>query len=140
MVEDNEDDFFFMGRAIAAAEIGLNVRVAPDGRAAVDYQSREGAFADREGHPRPVLVCLDLKLPHASGLEALRWARAQTGLGPLPILILTRSREESDVQEAYALGTHSFLVKPANALPLNVLVKLIRTYWLDNPHLALSPG
>ena len=137
LVEDTEDDIFFMRRAIAAADIGLDVQVALDGQAAVDYLDGRGVYQDRTAYPMPVMVFLDLKLPRASGLEVLRWARAQLALRALPVLVLTSSREDSDIQEAYSLGANSFLVKPPNALQLNELVKGIQTYWLINPHLAL---
>jgi len=140
LVEDSEDDIFFMRRAIAVAGIGLAVQVASDGQAAVDYLDGRGIYGDRQAYPLPIIVCLDLKLPRASGLEVLRWTRAQPALRSLPILVLTNSREDSDIQEAYSMGANSFLVKPPNPVELNELVKGIQTYWLINPHLALPSG
>jgi CheY-like chemotaxis protein len=129
LVEDNEDDLFFMKRAIVSAGIPLAVDVAPDGQAAIDY-------LQDPGH-RPVLVFLDLKLPHKSGLEVLEWIRSRPELRTLIVLILTSSREDSDVEKAYSLGVNSFLVKPPSGGQLNTLVKLVKDYWIDNPQVAV---
>ena len=137
LVEDNGDDVFFMKRAISAAGIAHPLEVAQDGQAAIDYLSGRGEFADRKRFPVPFLMFLDLKLPHKSGLEVLEWIRSQPALRTLIVLVLTSSREESDVTKAYSLGANSFLVKPPSGLQLNELVKLIRTYWLENPQIAV---
>jgi len=137
LVEDNGDDVFFMKRAISAAGIAHPLEVAQDGQAAVDYLAGRGEFADRKRFPVPFLMFLDLKLPHKSGLEVLEWIRGQPALRTLIVLVLTSSREESDVTKAYSLGANSFLVKPPSGLQLNELVKLIRTYWLENPQIAV---
>jgi CheY-like chemotaxis protein len=139
LAEDNEDDVFFMQRAIKAAGISRPIQVAPHGQAAIDYLQGVNDFADRTKYPLPYLVFLDLKMPHKSGLEVLEWIRRQPSLQTMLVLILTTSREESDVQRAYRLGVNSFLVKPPNAAQLTDLIKLVKLYWLENPQLAYSP-
>jgi CheY-like chemotaxis protein len=139
LVEDNEDDVFFMQRAVKASGIEAPIHVAMHGQEAIDYLSGANGYADRTKHPLPTLVFLDLKMPHKSGLEVLAWIRAQPALQTLLVLILTTSREESDVRRAYCLGVNSFLVKPPNASQLTDLMKLVRSYWLENPQLAISP-
>lgn len=129
IVEDNEDDLFFMKRAIAAAGIPLIVDAAPDGQAAIDYLQAPDHC--------PVLVFLDLKLPHKSGLEVLEWIRSRPELRTLIVLVLTSSREDSDVERAYFLGANSFLVKPPSGGQLNALIKLVKDYWIDNPQVAV---
>jgi CheY-like chemotaxis protein len=137
LVEDNGDDVFFMKRAMSAAGITHPLEVAEDGQMAIDYLDGKGEFADRQRFPLPFLMFLDLKLPHKSGLEVLEWIRSQPALRTVVVLVLTSSREESDVTKAYTLGANSFLVKPPSGLQLNELVKLIRSYWLENPQIAL---
>lgn len=139
LVEDNEDDVFFMQRAAKAAGITHPIHVVRHGQAAIDYLSGADAYADRQAHPLPFLLFLDLKMPHKSGLEVLEWIRQQSHLQTILVLILTTSREETDVQRAYRLGVNSFLVKPPNASQLTDLMKLVRAYWLENPQLAFSP-
>lgn len=137
LVEDNDDDVFFMRRAIASAGVNLPLQVAETGQVAIDYLSGVNGYADRSKHPLPFLLFLDLKLPQKSGLEVLAFIRGRPELKTLVVLVLTSSREDSDVQKAYTLGANSFLVKPPNGAQLNELMKLVRAYWLDNPQLAL---
>lgn len=138
LAEDNEDDVFFMQRAAKACGITHPIHVAPHGQAVIDYLDGNNGYADRVKYPLPFLVFLDLKMPHKSGLEVLAWIRTQPQLQTILVLILTTSREESDVQRAYRLGVNSFLVKPPNASQLTDLIKLVKLYWLDNPQLAFS--
>jgi len=139
LVEDNEDDVFFMQRAIRACGIDHHVQVAEDGQVAIDYLSGTGQYKDRQKFPLPFLIFLDLKMPRRSGLDVLQWIRTQPHLKTMLVLILTTSREDSDVQRAYELGVISFLVKPPGADQLKDLVALIKSYWLENPQLALAP-
>lgn len=139
LVEDNEDDVFFMQRAIRACGIEHHVEVVEDGQIAIDYFSGTGQYSDRQKFPLPFLIFLDLKMPRRPGLDVLQWIRAQPHLKTLLVLILTTSREDSDVQRAYELGVNSFLVKPPGADQLKELVALVKAYWLENPQLALAP-
>jgi CheY-like chemotaxis protein len=139
LAEDNSDDVFFMQRAAKAAGIPVPLQVAPHGQAVIDYLEGTGEFADREKFPLPFLIFLDLKMPHRSGLEVLEWIRQQPQFQTLLVLVLTTSREETDVQRAYRLGANSYLVKPPNASQLAELIRLVKAYWLDNPQLAISP-
>lgn len=129
LVEDNEDDLFFMKRALAAAGVRLSMEVAVDGQAAIDRLQGPGA--------KPMLMFLDLKLPHKSGLEVLEWIRSRPELRTVIVVVLTSSREDSDVERAYFLGANSFLVKPPSGVQLNALMKLVKDYWLDNPQIAV---
>ena len=138
LAEDNDDDVFFMKRAAKAASIFHSIQVASNGQVAIDYLAGNHAFADREEHPLPFLVFLDLKMPQKSGLDVLQWIRGQPHLQTMLVLILTTSREESDVQRAYRLGVNAFLVKPPDAVQLTELMKLVRAFWIENPQLAFS--
>ena len=139
LAEDNDDDVFFMKRAAKAAAIYHSIQVASNGQIAIDYLAGNHVFADREEHPLPFLVFLDLKMPQKSGLDVLQWIRSQPHLQTILVLILTTSREESDVQRAYRLGVNAFLVKPPNAAQLTELMRLVRSFWIENPQLAFSP-
>lgn len=138
LAEDNDDDVFFMQRAMKVCGVTQTLRVVRDGQAVIDYLNGAGEFSDRGAFPMPFLLFLDLKMPNKSGLEVLKWIRGQPRLQPLLVLILTTSREDSDVRRAYALGVNSFLVKPPNSNQLNELIKLVKAYWLDNPQLAIA--
>ena len=130
LVEDSDDDVFFMKRALKLAGVSNPLQVAMDGQVALDYLSGAGVFSDRSKHPLPTLVLLDLRLPLVPGLEVLKWMRSQARLSCVPVVVLTSSRQDSDMQNAYALGANSFLVKPSDANELVKMVRSIGDYWL----------
>jgi len=112
LVEDDENDVFFMRRALQKANLSLSVHVVMDGQAALDYLSGTGDYHDRTRYPLPVVVFLDLKLPYVHGFEVLGWIRSQPTLRGLPIVILTSSPEERDRRQAESLGAKAYCVKP----------------------------
>src|SRR4051794_31783945 len=112
LVEDNVDDRLLTQRAFRKSGTAAQLRVVGDGDEAVAYLEGEGAFADRGAHPQPGLVLLDWKLPRRSGREVLQWIRRQSTLAALPVVVISSSREQEDVDAAYAAGCDSFLQKP----------------------------
>jgi CheY-like chemotaxis protein len=130
LVEDNTTDVLLVRRALTRAGITNPVAVVADGDSAVDYLAGSGAYADRERHPLPVLVLLDLKLPRRSGLEVLAWLRAQPDLRRTPVVVLTSSQQRPDVNRAYDLGANSYLVKPVEFNALQRMLEDVNAYWL----------
>jgi CheY-like chemotaxis protein len=128
MVEDEPVDALLMQRAFENARLHHRLHVVGDGEAAVSYLTGEGAYADRESHPLPALVLLDLKLPHMSGLELLAWMRSRSAFKRLPVVVLTSSSESSDVNRAYELGANSYLVKP---IAYDALLRVVETLILS---------
>jgi CheY-like chemotaxis protein len=130
LVEDDPNDQLLIRRAFARAKLMNPLRLTRDGDEAVDYLAGDGAFADREANPLPALVMLDLKLPRRSGLEVLEWLRSQAGsLGRTPVVVLTSSRENRDVDRAYELGANSYLVKPVDFDGLLEMIRTTGLYW-----------
>ena len=102
LVEDDPDDVLLIQRAVRKAKIANPLQVVGNGDDAVAYLAGEGPYGDRERYPLPVLMLLDLKLPRRSGLEVLAWLRRQPGdVRRLRVVILTSSRESSDVNTAH---------------------------------------
>ncbi len=130
LVEDNPDDVALFKRALHKAALYYTLNVVGDGEAAIAYLSGEGAYADRSNHPLPRLVLLDLKLPRKSGHEVLEWMRAQPELRCLPVVVLTTSREISDINRAYDYCANSYLVKPFSFDGLIDMVRTLDSYWL----------
>lgn len=130
LAEDNSTDALMVQRAFKKANLLNPIQVVDDGDKAVAYLAGEGPYADRGQHPFPVLLLLDLKLPRRSGLETLEWLRRQEGLKRLPVVVLTSSKESSDINRAYDLGANSYLVKPVNFDPLLDMVKTLGLYWV----------
>jgi DNA-binding response OmpR family regulator len=129
LIEDSPDDVFFMKRAFKLAGVTHPLQVAEDGEKAMDYLSGAGRFANREEFPLPGLVLLDLRLPRVPGFDVLKWMRAQSAFECVPVLVLTSSKEDRDMQKAYALGANSFLVKPSDSNELAAMVKTLVEYW-----------
>lgn len=131
LVEDDPNDVILIQRAFRRCEIANPISVVSDGDAAVAYLAGEGKYSDRSKHPVPSLIILDLKLPRRGGLEVLEWVKAQAQLKRIPTVVLTSSRQSSDVSRAYDLGANSYLVKPVTFESLTELVRNLEGYWLS---------
>jgi CheY-like chemotaxis protein len=131
LVEDQENDAFFLKRAFGVAGIQNPIQVVQDGKEAMNYLSGIGVYADRARFPMPCLILLDLKLPRVMGLEVLRWLRAQSELKTLIVLILTSSRAATDIEMAYQLGVNGYLVKPSGSEELQEIARGIKAFWLE---------
>jgi two-component system response regulator len=123
VVEDDPDDRALIARAFKKAGVAATLHFAHDGEEAVSY------FAD-PASPQPVVVLLDLKLPRRSGFEVLAFLKGDVTLKPIPVVILTSSRESRDLRQAYALGANSYLVKPTRTDALLGLIATVDAYWL----------
>jgi CheY-like chemotaxis protein len=130
-VDDAEDDVFFLKRAFQKAGLPCMLHVAKNGDEAVDYLSGKGCYAEREVHALPELVLLDVNMPSRDGHEVLNWIRSQPDLENLPVVMLSSSREPSDIQRAYRAGANSYLVKPIRFQELENLLPLVAKYWLE---------
>ena len=131
LIEDDENDVFFMQRAFKNAGIVNPLYVVNDGRAAIDYLGGKEKFSDRDKHPLPCLVLMDLKLPYVLGLDVLKWIRSQDQLKSVIVVVLTSSRQDADIAKAYSLGANSYLVKPPDVHQLEAMVKRIKEYWME---------
>ena len=130
LVEDNEDDVFFMHQAKTEAGITNPMHVAEDGRQAIDYLEGRGKFANRAKYPLPFLVLLDLKLPLVLGLDVLKWIRERSELKTILVVVLTSSDNIRDINRAYRLGANSFMVKPLDFQNYIHFGRVIEGFWL----------
>ena len=130
LAEDDPNDVLLIQRAFHRTLVANPVQVVRDGEEVLAYLKGEDPFSDRERHPLPVLMLMDLKMPRKTGLEVLEWVRQQPGLKRLPIIVLTSSNQSPDINRAYELGANSYLVKPAGFDSLLELVKNLDVYWL----------
>jgi CheY-like chemotaxis protein len=127
LVEDNEDDIFFMQRAFEDARLTNPLHIVMDGRQAIEYLEGRNAFADRATHPFPDFVFLDLKLPFVDGFDVLAWLR-QEKESSLPVAILSSSPEEVDMRRARELGANCYLLKPPD---ISMLVSCWKQFGLS---------
>jgi CheY-like chemotaxis protein len=130
LVEDSPDDATLIRRAFQKTNLMNPIQLVEDGEEAIAYLSGAGPFADRGRFPLPALVMLDIKLPRRSGLEVLEWVRSAPGLKRLPVVMLTSSREQIDVNRAYDLGVNSYLTKPVAFEALVEMVTRVNLYWV----------
>jgi CheY-like chemotaxis protein len=131
LVEDSPDDVLLVRRAFQKAGIENPIVAVENGDDALAYLDGTGLYADRQKYPLPTLMLLDLKLPRRSGLEVLAWVRRHSGIKRLPVIVLTSSRDEDDINRAYDLGANSYLVKPVAFDDLLRLVRSLEGYWLS---------
>ena len=128
LVEDNPKDLELALAALEDSHLANEVAVARDGVEALDYLRRQGAFGARQD-TLPVVVLLDLKLPRLNGLEVLARIRADTALKQLPVVVLTSSREEPDLERCYELGVSAYIVKPVDFEQVMGVIKQIGIMW-----------
>lgn len=140
IVEDLQSDARLIARSMKKARIANPLQFVTDGQQAIEYLSGEGDYSDRNRHPLPVLMLLDLKMPKRDGFEVLEWTRHQDGLKRLPIVVLTSSSRSPDVNRAYDLGANSYLVKPVEDDALVDMFRQLDVYWLILNELPDLPG
>ncbi len=130
LVEDNPDDVDLTLRAFKKNNISNEVVVVGDGAAALDYLFGTGAHEGRDTGQMPAVVLLDLKLPKIDGLEVLKRIREDERTKLVPVVILTSSREESDITESYKNGCNSYVQKPVNFEQFVNAARELGLYWL----------
>ena len=124
LVEDRSTDLDLTRRAFARQRLLNPIQIARDGEEALAFIGRWQA-----GEPLPIFILLDLKLPKISGLEFLRQLKAYPEFSSIPVIILTTSREDKDVEEAYRLGCNSYIVKPVEFSKFMDVASQIELYW-----------
>lgn len=128
LAEDNANDVELVLNAFQDAHLANEVVVARDGEQALDYLYRRGAYASRTAPP-PAVVLLDLKMPKVDGREVLRQIRADPDLRSLPVVVLTSSREETDLLQTYELGINAYVVKPVGFDDFIQAVSKLGFFW-----------
>ena len=126
-----------IGAALLALAVGAVLKVrntqAQNGEQAIAYLAGTGAFTYRASHPLPALVLLDINMPKKSGLEVLEWIRLQPQFKSLPVLMLTSSLRQEDMDLARQLGTDDYLLKVSHPSKLSEIVKSLHERWLSQP-------
>jgi len=130
VVEDDPNHRELISEAIKEANLLNNVLFVEDGLETIRYLEREGKYSNEEKYPWPTLILLDLKLPGMNGKEVLRHIKSEKGTQAIPVIVLTSSALDKDVDECYKLGANSYIIKPLSANDFIKKIKEIPLYWL----------
>jgi CheY-like chemotaxis protein len=128
LVEDDPRDVELTLAALDGHKLANKVTLARDGEEALDYLYLRGNFESRPGG-NPIFVLLDLKMPKVTGMEVLRQIKADPQLRAIPVIVLTSSREQPDLNECYTLGVNAYVVKPVDFGEFMAAVKELGIFW-----------
>ena len=128
LVEDNRDDEELTLLTLAENHITGGVKVVRDGAEALDYLFATGQYAGQKTD-LPHLILLDVKLPKVNGIEVLQRLKQDRRTAKIPVVMLTSSREDPDVNRSYELGANSYIVKPVDFNQFKEAIKLLGFYW-----------
>jgi CheY-like chemotaxis protein len=131
VVEDNEDDIFFIERIFKQLDARCDLKFVRDGLEALDYLSGKGNYSDRSRFPLPTIILMDLKMPRMNGFEVLEWMQKQGEIKLIPTIVVTSSTLQEDVTRAYRLGANAVMNKPVDKDSLLQMLKTFHIYWTD---------
>lgn len=128
LVDDSSSDVELALEAFAECNLANRVVVASDGAEALDFLYRRGKFESRLDRD-PVVVLLDIKMPKVDGLEVLRQMKTTPNLRLIPVVVMSSSREEPDLEESYRLGANAYVVKPIQFEDFVAAVTAVGKFW-----------
>lgn len=131
IVEDEENDVFFLQRSFRSIGFRGDFRVCPNARCAIDYLLGRGPYEDRDENPVPQLIITDLKMPGGSGFDLLHWLKENPDYMIIPVIVLTSSNDPADVKEAYCLKANGYLVKPPSPQEQEAMLRRLIDFWND---------
>jgi CheY-like chemotaxis protein len=130
-VEDCDDDFFAAQRAFKKAGLKNPMRRCTNGDQAVDYLFRQGEFSGPIPAPLPGIILLDLNLPGLDGREVLRRIKSDSKLHKIPVIVLTTSNAEQDIEQCYQDGANSYVQKPVDMPSFILAIARLKDYWFE---------
>jgi two-component system response regulator len=131
LIEDQPSDAELALRALRNLGLGSRLELVEDGAEALDFIFGRADYAERSIDDAPGLILLDLKLPKVSGHEVLRQLKSDERTAHVPVVVLSSSKEDSDVERCYELGVNSYVVKPVDFGQFTETVQRIGRYWLE---------
>jgi len=138
MAEDDADDRLLVKDALEECQWKADLRFVENGEELLDYLLRQGKYRRAEESPRPGLILLDLNMPRKDGREVLRDIRAHAELRRIPVVVLTTSKADTDIERVYELGANSFISKPIQFDGLVNVMRMLGQYWFKTVELPVS--
>ena len=130
LVEDNPDDAELTIRALKKNNLANKIHHVKDGGEALDFLFAQGNYSHRTIENAPKVILLDLKMPKVNGIEVLKVLKTDARTQKIPVVVLTSSKENPDMQECYQLGVNSYVVKPVNFDAFSKAASDLGMYWL----------
>ena len=130
IVEDSTEDANLIVRSLKKNNLANSVRHLSDGAEAIDFIFAKGKFLNRKVEDKPKVIMLDLKMPKVDGMQVLRAIKEDERTKTIPVVIMTSSREDKDLEEAYKLGVNSYVVKPVAFENFAKAVADLGMYWI----------
>jgi two-component system response regulator len=132
LAEDDEDDRLLTRDALMDEGMAESMRCVGDGQELLDYLRHDGDYSPANvTAPRPSLILLDLNMPRMDGREALAEIKGDSALRRIPVVVLTTSSDQQDINNAYLLGANSYITKPIDPTQLVEVMKAVTDYWSD---------
>ncbi|WP_182867401.1 response regulator [Rhodopirellula sp. JC639] len=131
IVEDSPEDFEATVRALRSSGLRNSLHRCSDGDEALDYLHRRGDYASAEDAPRPGIILLDLNLPGTDGREVLEEIKQCPDLKKIPVVVLTTSTDERDIEACYEFGANSYIQKPVDLAGFVNAIQRLKDYWFQ---------
>ncbi|QDV84124.1 response regulator [Stieleria sp.] len=129
IVEDSPEDFEATVRALRSSGLRNSLYRCSDGDEALDYLHRRGDYASADTAPRPGIILLDLNLPGTDGREVLEEIKQDPELKKIPVVVLTTSTDERDIEACYEFGANSYIQKPVDLAGFVNAIQRLKDYW-----------
>jgi two-component system response regulator len=130
LVEDDDGDAEMTIQALKANNLANKLLHLQDGADAIDFIFAEGEYSERQVGNAPNVVLLDLKMPKVNGIEVLRRMKSDERTKRIPVVVLTSSKEDPDIQECYALGVNGYVVKPVDFDEFHKAISHLGLFWM----------
>lgn len=130
LADDDPDDRMLTERAFKKCSFTNDLAMVEDGEELMQYLRQEGPYADPDAPRKPGLILLDLNMPRKDGREALREIKSDASLRSIPVIVLSTSEAERDIQRSYDLGVNAFITKPVTFDGLSSAIHRLTNFWL----------
>jgi two-component system, response regulator len=131
LVEDSPEDFEATVRALRKAGLANPLHRCQDGDEALDFLFQRGQYADRAKAPRPSMILLDLNLPGTDGRDVLQQIKTNESLCSIPVVVLTTSTDDRDIERCYRMGANSYIKKPVNLDGFMQAIQRLKDFWFE---------